>query len=173
MASASRDRVSIDLRGIGDAVRTAAAARGDTLAAFARQALVDAAGQTSSAADVPAAPIEVKPPIVKLSLRLRESDAELLVMNAAALGLSYGDYVARLVNRTPLPLPAAHRAADRLALLASTDQLATISTDLNAFMRLLMRAQSAQIETYRQRIHSVDTDIRRHLDRASAFIADQ
>ena len=44
MAGSSRDRVTIDLRGIGDAVRTAAAGRGQTVAAFARQALVASTG---------------------------------------------------------------------------------------------------------------------------------
>lgn len=44
MAAALRDRVTIDLRGIGNAVREAAKSRGATLAVFARQALVDAMG---------------------------------------------------------------------------------------------------------------------------------
>jgi hypothetical protein len=43
MAKSSRERVTIDLRGIGDAVRAAAAGRGQTLAAYARAALVAAA----------------------------------------------------------------------------------------------------------------------------------
>ena len=44
MALTSRDRVGVDLRGIGDAVRAAARARQITIAAFAREALVVAIG---------------------------------------------------------------------------------------------------------------------------------
>jgi hypothetical protein len=58
--------------------------------------------------------------IVKLTLRLREPEADALILNATGLGLSYGEYVARLVRQTPLPMPAAERAADRATLMAST-----------------------------------------------------
>ena len=44
MPDSAADRVTINLRGIGDAVRSAAAARGLTIAAFAREALVSALG---------------------------------------------------------------------------------------------------------------------------------
>ena len=40
MAAVSRDRVTIDLRGIGDAVRAAAACRGMGVAQFVRRAIV-------------------------------------------------------------------------------------------------------------------------------------
>ena len=40
MAGASRDRVTIDLRGIGDAVRSAAARQGIGIAQLARRAIV-------------------------------------------------------------------------------------------------------------------------------------
>ena len=42
MTGTARDRVGVDLRGIGDAVRAAARARQTTVAAFAREALVEA-----------------------------------------------------------------------------------------------------------------------------------
>jgi hypothetical protein len=61
-------------------------------------------------------------------------------------------------------MPAAERAADRAALMASSDNLA-------AFMRLLRMGKSAEVEKYRRRIETVDLDIRRHLDRVSALIA--
>ncbi len=75
------------------------------------------------------------------------------------------------VNGSPLPRPAAERAADRAALLASSDQLAALSADLNAFMRLLRSGDSAEVEKYRHRIETVDADIRDHLDLASKFMA--
>ena len=173
MASSSRDRVTIDLRGIGDAVRDAARGRGATLAVFALQALVDAMGPRGAVATS----LGFTPPgsahlTVKLTLRLSQPDAEAMVLSAGALGLSYGEYVAKLVNGTPLPAPAAEREADRAALLASTDHLSVIATDLHAFMRMLLKLDVRGMEPYRERVHSLDADIQRHLALASKLMAD-
>ena len=170
MTRASRDRVGVDLRGIGDAVRAAARARQITIAAVAREALVEALGRPPTLPEVIAAEFG-RAEIVKLTLRLREPEAEALILNAAGLGLSYGEYVARLVRQTPRPMPAAARAADRAALMASSDNLAALSVDLAAIMRLLRMGKSAEVERYRRRFETVDLDIRRHLDRVSALIA--
>ncbi len=170
MAPASRDRVGVDLRGIGEAVRAAACARHSTIAAFARDALVEAVGRPATLQEVVAADFD-RAEIVKLTLRLRESEAEALILNATGLGLCYSDYVARLVRQTPLPMPAVERAADRAALMASTDNLAALSANLAAFMRLLRMGKSAEVEKYRRRIEAVDLEIRRHLDRVSTLIA--
>jgi hypothetical protein len=172
MADSSRDRVTIDLRGIGDAVRAAAAGGGLTVAALARQALVDTIGPQLGHAPLAALDSsERQRGVVKLTLRLREPDAEVLSVNAIGRGLSYGEYVAQMIRRTPLPMPATERAADRAALMTSSDALAVLSTDLNAFIRLLRMGKSAEAEKYRRRIETVDVDIRRHLDLASTFIA--
>ena len=170
MAPASRDRVGVDLRGIGDSVRAAARARHSTVAAFARDALVEALGRPSKLPDRITAEFG-ETEIVKISLRMRQCEAEALILSAGGLGLSYGEYVARLVTQTPLPMPAAERAADRAALMASSDNLAALSVDLSAFMRLLRTGRSAEAEKYRRRIETVDLEIRRHLDRVSVLIA--
>ena len=170
MAQPSRDRVGVDLRGIGDAVRAAARARRITVAAFARDALVEAIGRLSTLPE--ASPVDFgQAEIVKLTLRMRRPEADALILTAVGLGLSYGEYVARLVKKTPLPMPARERAADRAALMASSDSLAALSVDLAAFMRLLRMGKSDEIEKYRRRIDTVDQEIRRHLDRVSALIA--
>jgi hypothetical protein len=172
VACASRDRVTIDLRGIGDAVRSAATERSLTVAALARQALLDAVG--AGRVDAPILSFTSAGPAhrtLKLTVRLRQLDAEALVLNAGALGLSYGDYVARLVNGTPLPPPVAEREADRAALRASTDQLAAIETDLLQFLRLLAKLDIRGMEPFQARIHSLHIDLRRHLDLASKLMA--
>ena len=75
--------------------------------------------------------------IVKIRLRLKACDADVFVLKSAALGLSYGSFVARLVRGTPLPALAADRAADRAVLLKSTDRMALLALDLNGLTRLL------------------------------------
>lgn len=170
MAAPPRDRVTIDLRGIGNAVRMTAATRGMTVAAFARHALRDAVGSERMDPDHRLDVLNAEHRSVKLTLRLRQTDAETFVQRARTLGLSYGEYLTRLTKGTPPPLPAACREADRAVLRASTDQLAALSADLNDFMRLL-RVGSPQIERYRQRIERIDTDLARHLEEASALLA--
>ena len=178
MASPSRDRVTIDLRGIGDAVRTAAACRGMGVAQLVRRALVMSLDLRATAAVSPMkrrsdgqtpdqAPTRET---AKLTLRLPQAHADVLMLNAGALGLSYGDYVARLVAGSRLPQPIAERQAERAALLASNDRLATLSTDLVAVVTLLRQAKVEQARPYRERLETTDAEIRRHLDRASALI---
>ena len=171
MVAPSRDRVTIDLRGTGEVVRQAAAERGMTVAALAKQALVQEIGLQPFPGTAPAsaerAPFE---PVVKITLRLRHNDAEALILAAGGLGLSYGDYVTKLVHGTPLPAPSAERRANRAALLASTDQIAALTTDLRDFIRLLAKLDLRGMEPYRERVRSLDADIRRHIDLASKLI---
>ena len=178
MAGASRDRVTIDLRGIGDAVRAAAACRGMGVAQLVRRALVVSLDLRATAAVSPMtrgsdgqtpdqAPTRET---AKLTLRLPQAHADALMLNAGALGLSYGDYVARLVAGSRLPQPLGERQADRAALLASNDRMAALSTDLVALVTLLRQAKVEQARPYRDRLETADTEIRRHLDRASAPI---
>jgi hypothetical protein len=174
VACASRDRVTIDLRGIGDAVRAAAASRGMSVARLVRRAVVERLELDATAV------VEVttrgsdglprRKPTAKLTLRLPQPHAEALISNAGALGLSYGEYVARLVDGSRLPQPQAERQADRAALLASNDRMATLSTDLVALVTLLRHGNVEQARAYRNRLDTADAEIRRHLNRASALI---
>lgn len=172
MASASRDRVTIDLRGIGDAVRAAADRRGLTVSQLARRALVANLDAAPTAVSAPGSDRQTPGRVVaKLMLRMPPAQADALILNAAALGLSYGEYVAHLVEGIPLPQPIAQRQADRAALLASNDQLATLSTDLNALVRFIGQAEHEEAQKYRQRLETAEAEVRSHLERASAFIS--
>ena len=101
----ARDRVTIDLRGIGDAVRAAAAVRGMGVAQLVRRALVmtldlraTAAVATMERGSDGQTPDQIPTrETAKLTLRLSQAHADVLMLNAGALGLSYGDYVGRLV----------------------------------------------------------------------------
>lgn len=178
MAGTSRDRVTIDLRGIGDAVRAAAACRGMGVAQLVRRALVMSLDLRATATVVPMTrgsdgqtPDQVPTrETAKLTLRFSQAHADALMLNAGSLGLSYGDYVGRLVADGRLPQPLAERQADRAALLASNDRMAALSTDLVALVNLLRQAKVEQARLYRDRLEAADAEIRRHLDRASALI---
>jgi hypothetical protein len=178
VAGPSRDRVTIDLRGIGDAVRAAAAVRGMGVAQLVRRALVMSLDLRPTATVAPVNPgsdrqtprLTPTRETAKLTLRLPQPHADALMLNACALGLSYGDYVGRLVAGSRLPQPLAERQADRAALMASNDRMAALSTDLVALVTLLRQAKVEQARPYRDRLETADAEIRRHLDRASALI---
>ena len=172
MARSTRDRVTIDLRGIGEAMREAAAARTQTLAAFARDALVTAAASQSLAVERLDREDQGARSVTKLHLRMHGCEAEALVVNARLLGLSYGEYVGRLVVGTPLPAPIAQRAADRAALRQSTDQLAVLAGDINAVIRLIRSGKPGEAaREYGDHMLGLEADVRRHLDLASRLVA--
>lgn len=176
MAGTSRDRVTIDLRGIGEAVRAAAACRGMGVAQLVRRALVMSLDLRATATPVTRGSDGQTPDqaptreTAKLTLRLTRAHADALMLNAGALGLSYRDNVGRLVAGGRLPQPVAERHAERAALLASNDRLAALSTDLVALVTLLRQAKVEQARPYRDRLETADAEIRRHLDRASSLI---
>lgn len=170
MARRSRDRVTIDLCGIGDAARTAAQSRDTTLAVFARQALIAALPSDVGALLPQAEPRGEIDGTVKLSVRLSPDDSAVLATQAAMLGLSQARLTTLLIRRAELPPRSIERDADRRVVRASTEQLAAVSVDLQQFMRVLRHGAPA-VERYRQRIESADANIRDHLARASAFLA--
>ena len=170
MAVSGRDRVGVDLRGIGDAVRAAGRDRQVTLATFARDAIVQALRSPAPFAEPPIGIDSSEQQTVKITLRLKACDADVFVLKSAALGLSYGSFVARLVRGTPLPALAVDRAADRAVLLKSTDRLALLALDLNGLTRLL-RAGMDDAERERHSMMAIAADVRRHLDLASKVLA--
>jgi hypothetical protein len=166
----SRDGVTVDLRGLAPAVKAHASARNMTLAAFARAAMVDALKQAQ------ADPFHLSPcggldngQAVKLTLSLPLRQASWLVEHARAAGLSYGSYLASVIDGTPAP--GALGEAVR-ALTASTAQLAALSTDLNDYVRLLHRLNYAEAEKYRQRVVSMFDEVREHVRLNAALSAD-
>lgn len=170
MASDSRDRVTIDLRGIGPSVRAAASARRLRVAAYARLALVEASEQPAEPL-LPAHSIERAGTCTKITLRLDPIDADLLLLGAAQVGLSYGAFVGRLLRSTPLPAPLADRVKDRDALIVSSDHLATLSADLASLIRVLKRFDGEGAVRYGAAAAALMADVRQHLALASLVVS--
>lgn len=166
----SRDRVTIDLFGIGDAVRSAAAAHTTSVAVFARRALIAALPNATAALQPHGLPSQEPGGTIKLSLRLSAADSAALATQAAALGLSQARLVALLIRHADLPMPAVQRRAERAALRTSNDQLAAIAADVSLFVRALSRPDLAALAPLRQRMLNLDVDIARHLQIAAALL---
>jgi hypothetical protein len=179
MGHHSRDRVTLELRGLRERLQALAAARGLTTSAPVRQTLRAVLDEESGEGDtrrnvpaIPATAAAIDTPIVKVTLRLPASQARALARRARAADVSQGAYVAGLIDSAPpSPVPPDHAQAVA-ALRASTDQLAVIGTDLNAFLRLLGRVSSSELERYRAGIMSLAEDVRRHLAIAATLVAE-
>lgn len=171
--SPTRDRVSVDMRGLGDQLRRQAALHQTTPAAMVRRAVRQMLGgpitQASTAALVRRAG---RTRVVKVTLRLDATQAATLAARARAADLAQGDFVAELLDGIAPPPVSPHYETAVAALRASTDRLAALSTDLNAFVRLLGRASVAELELYRGSVTSLTKEVQQHLAAAAALIAE-
>jgi hypothetical protein len=163
--SPARDRVTVDLRGVGERLRAQAAARHMTAGAFVRRPV-------ALQLDGAASPTEgLKPaavgPVVKLTLRVSAAHSVALATRARQADTSQGTYVAGLLDGMPPPPVPADRADAIAALVASTDQLAALSTDISALTRFLKQANAPAAAPYRQRIDDLFVEVRTHLKQAA------
>ena len=169
---AMRDRVTVDLRGVRPQLQVQAARRQITAAALVRRAVLAMLDEESpDAGDIKPLDTASGTQIVKVTLRLPVAHAVLLASRARRADVSQGSYVARLIDGTPAQPRASDHTQTVAALMASTDRLAALSADLNAFMRLLGRTPRIELEPYRASIRSLADDVRVHLASAAALVA--
>lgn len=170
----ARDRVSVDLRGLGNRLRAQAQRQRTTPAALTRRAVLLLLNDHPTGGE-PAITTPAHAPargVVKVTLRVSSKHATSLAMRARAADMSQGDYVSSLLDgMAPIDLPADHASAVK-AFMASTDRVAALSADLNAFLRVLGRASVPQLEPYRASITSLTKDVRQHLANAATLIAE-
>ena len=165
----SRDRVTVDLRGLGPAVKAEAAARNLTLAAFARAAIVESLKQATSQSDASSWNHLDDGQRVKLTLTLPLRQASWLVERARASGVSYGTYLASVIDGEPFPGGLADAVT---ALMASTDQMAALSTDFQDFLGLIRRDRAAEIGKYHEAVLWTLDEVRKHVKLTAGLTAE-
>ena len=136
MATATRERTTIDLRGLGPALKAHAQARNLTVSDVTRLAVVAVLKTAASETEVEASGESdaAKDGTVKLTIRLRRGVAARLTTRARACGLSQGAFLATLIDEVPAP-----PLAVATALGTSTEQLAVVSADINELIRTIRR----------------------------------
>jgi hypothetical protein len=179
MGHHTRERMTLELRGLRERLQALAAARQMTTSALVRQTLMALLDEEPGEGDarrnfsaIPATATANNTPVVKVTLRLPASQARALARRARAADVSQGAYVVGLLNGAPPSPVSPDHARTVAALLASTDQLAVIGTDLNAFLRLLGLRSSSELERYRAGIMSLAKDVQRHLAIAATLVAE-
>jgi len=166
-----RERVTIDLRGIGRRLHAHAAVRGKTTASVVRSAVV-AMLDAEGASEEPSAGLEpVDARTVKLTVRLGILHAVRLAHSARRAGVSQGVYLAGLLDGAPPSLRPVDHGAAVAALADSTQKVAAMSTDIHGFLRLMRDAKAGEAEKYRATLMSLSKDVRLHLELASRLMA--
>jgi hypothetical protein len=173
MPAASRDRVTVDLRGAGSVVQARAMAQGLTVAAFIRRAVMTIAeAPVDSTEPHSIAPSDADQRLIKVTLRLDAGHAVLLALRARSAEVSQGRYVAALLEGQPPPRAAPDRREAIAALARSTDQLAVMSSDLHTVLRLIQTASLERAEPFRGKVKTLLEDVRAHLDLACRYLAE-
>ena len=169
VAKASRERATIDLRGLGPALKAHARARNLTVSEVARHAVAavlktsafETEVRTSGESDA------AKDGTVKLTIRLRRGVAARLATRARACGLSQRAYLTTLIDEVPAP-PLAVAAA----LGTSTEQLAVVSTDMNELIRTIRRDTTLSGRLIEDWLRPLMDDVRRHVGLASRLMSE-
>ena len=166
-----RERVTIDLRGIGPRLHAHATARGKTTAATVRAAVVAMlAADEGFVSSVPVVgSIDVR--VAKVTVRLSILHAARLADRARMAEVSQGTYVMGLLDGMP-PSPRSVDHGGAVAALAdSTQKVAAMSADIHGFIRLMGTFASGEAEKYRAGLFSLSKDMRQHLEVASRLMA--
>jgi hypothetical protein len=167
----SRHRMTVDLRGIGPALHEQAAARGTSVAAMVRTAVVAMLDSPGRPIALESSPKPIDSRVVKVTLRVGALHAASLADRARSAEVSQGTYVAALLDQIAAsPRPTDH--GDAIAALAdSTQKVAAMSADIHAFIRLIRNVNSDEAQKYRAVLMSLSQDMRLHLQVASRLMA--
>lgn len=174
MSNSSRHRATVDLRGIEDRLQAFATARRLTIAATVRRA-VDAllADDGEQGADAPETADRADDgPLVKVTLRLPALHALLLARRARKADVSQGDYVASLIEGTPLAPRTPDHGGMVAALSGSTASLAALCVDLHAMIRLLRSSAVGDLSRHEASLGRLEIAVGEHVRLASQLIAE-
>jgi hypothetical protein len=174
MAPSSRDRISVDLRGLRAALLAQARARGVTPSDLVRGVLAEAFGAADSSQRAlgSSTPRSAARGRVRLSLRLTVDQASAIKLAAEAAGLSTGDFVAGLVAGVPLLSAGASRPDYLAALIESSGEISTLSRNIHHLTSLLHQGAFRAAQEYRPMLDTLADDLRDHLELAARVLAE-
>ncbi|NUZ09093.1 hypothetical protein [Piscinibacter koreensis] len=174
MEALSRDRITVDLRGLRAALLERAKAAGQSPSEFVREVISTALGG-GEPGDV-AVPALRKDSAsggrARVFLRMSCEEAALLRARAQRAGVPPGEYVATLIATVPAVTAATSRSEQRAALIASTAELATLGRSVGQLSALLRGGSVPAPQEYRAVLDALIANVRRHLVLASGALAE-
>lgn len=172
--SSAREYFTIDLRGLRAALAARADADALTESDVLRSALAAKLGPDAIASKPSSsvAPTAHRRSCAKLSIRLPHLAADRLDQNSRAAGVSRGAYLARLIDGVAPLVSSSDRIALAKALNSSAEELAVLSRDIQHLTELLRRGSVEAARQYRERLDTLDGDVRAHLERNAKVLAE-
>lgn len=174
MARATRDRISVDLRGLKAALRERAQLAGVSPSELVRSVLADALGQANGIhAERSATGLRGgEGDRARLCLRMSCHQAEATLQAARGAGMNPGDFVGGLVEKVPVLSTGGGRAEHVAALFRSSAELSTLSRNIHRLTALLSQADVEAARPYREMLDTMADDVRSHLEMAARVLAD-
>ena len=174
MSTSSRDRLSVDLRGLKAQLFDHAQALGVTPSDLVRTTLSEAFSYMERLhVDRSAPRLSVDNGArVRLSVRMSREHARATVEAARRAGLGPGDYVGGLVVNVPVLSGGGSRLDLVSALTASCAELSTLSRNIHRLTALLRQANVEPARAYREMLDRLASDVRSHLDLSARALAD-
>lgn len=175
MATASRDRISVDLCGMGPALDQRARTMGVSPSALVRTILAHSLGAVSERLGGLEVGIHQLSPKEsrRLCLRMSGERAALLLARARSAGLNPGAYVGGLVAQIPMLAEGRSYVRCMDELRKSNVVLSTLSRDLSRLLKLLRQSDLDTARSYQAVFEHVAGDVRAHLKIAAQAVAGQ
>jgi post-segregation antitoxin (ccd killing protein) len=169
MTHTARDFVSVDMRGLKAPLIERARAKRVPVSALVRLAVAREIGlEQPGQLREPMREDELSNPLVKVSIRLSAAEALQLAERAREADLSRSAYVGGLIGGATL---LSTRADHVGALTASCAELATLSRNVYHLATLLAAGSVQGAMEYAGTLHSLRSEVRRHLAVAAAALA--
>ncbi len=174
MAPSSRDRISVDLRGLKAALFERAQALGVSPSDFVRTTLAEALSHAERIHIDRTGPSlrSGNGDRMRLCLRMSREQASATMEAARLAGMNPGDYVGGLVTNVPVLLAGGGRTEHIATLMASSAELSTLSRNIHRLTALLRQANVEPARQYREMLDTLADDVRRHLQSAARVLAD-
>lgn len=163
----TRDRLTVDLKGLKPRLVARARARGVPVSRLVRLAVEQALGFDDDDVLAVERCSSATCSRTRVSIRLSAADAQRLTDGARAAGLSLGAYVVALMAHAGAVPCLEDRTALAGALTRSNAELSTLSRSLTRLVALLAQGDVSAARPYRQLLDTVDADVRSHLWLAS------
>ena len=177
MAPSTRDRISVDLRGLKDSLFARAQALGVSPSSLVRAALAESLGREGEQRGLAvdrrvSGSLRGHADRVRLCLRMRREQARAAQEASLRAGMSLGDYVGGLVANVPVLTAGGGRLERIDSLRASCAELSTLIRNIHRLTVVLRQANAEAARPYRQMLDSLDQDVRRHLELAGRALAE-
>lgn len=174
MNSVPHDFVTVDMRGLKAALVERAHRQRVAVSVVVRDAVARAldVGATKEGETSSVAPSDNRSSqVLKVSLRMTREEIDRLDAAALQAGLSRSAFLVGLLDGVRI-LSSGGRADHLAVLVASNENVSTLSRNINHFVRLLGEGSVRAAQEYREMLKTLNDDVRRHLGLVSSALGD-